>query len=373
MLKFRGMKTMKKMFLFTVLFAVPALLCAQSPAPAAAPAAKKAAVKKAPAKKTEAKPAAPAKKAEAKPAAAAKKEEVQPVAVSTAPVVDPFAEAIEKLKSADEGERRMAAGRLAQFRDPRAAPALMNALSDKSPQVRQAAADALGLMTWREAIPKLSEMLLKDGEPAVRQQAAIALSYMADQRSGPALAQALDDENQAVRYAALHTLGVLKYLPAEEQVAALLSSKDINMRRSAIAALGQMQARNSGAAVAAALSDPEPPVRLEAVKAVGETGYREAAPELVKLLDAANQPQLRVESALALSKLGMNDGLQTAYEFIKSPEISIRNQAVNVIVAVGDARSLKFMEEISAAETDKAKKGMLDFAIQRLSVRLNRQ
>lgn len=376
---------MKTMSLFVILFAAPALLCAQSPAPkAAAPAAKKAAVKKVPAKKADARSAAPAKKAEAgppaaakkeadKPAAPAKKEAAEPVAVSTAPVVDPFAEVLEKLKSEDADERRMAAGRLGQFRDPRAAPALLAALSDKSPLVRQSAADSLGLLTWREAVPKLSEMLVKDSEPAVRQQAAISLSYMSDPRAGPALAEALKDENQAVCYAALHTLGVLKYLPAEEQIFALLSSRDTNMRRGAIAALGQMQAKNSGAAVAGALADPEPLVRMEAVRAVGEIGYPEAAPELVKLLDAANQPQLRIESATALSRMGMNDGLPAAYEFIKSPEISIRNQAMNIIVAVGDARSLKFIEEVYTAETDPAKKNMLDFARQRLSVRLNRK
>lgn len=287
-----------------------------------------------------------------------------------APPADPLAEAMENIKSGDANARRQAAERLGRSRDRKAAPALMKALGDDSSRVRQAAADALGLMTWRPASPKLSEMLLKDPDAAARQQAAISLSYLADLSAGPALIKALKDENSSVRYSALHTLGVIKYAPAEKAAINLLSSEDSNMRRGAIAALGQLRSTDSAGKIAKALGDKDRYVRMEAIKALGSIEYAPAAPALTELLDRKEDPPVRVAAAQALSRMGKNDGLMTAFEFVKSPELSLRSQSLNVIAEVGDARSLQFIEELYKAETDPAKKGMLDFAMQRLAARL---
>jgi len=338
---------MKKLSLTVTLLLAPALfLGAQTPV--SKPAAKK------PAAKAAVKPAAPA----AQPAA-------QP-----APQADPFEAAAAKLKSKDAAERRQGADMIGQSRNPKGAPALLEALSDESPSVRQAAADALGLLTWRPAAPALSQMLLEDKEPSVRQQAAISLSYIMDQSAGPALAKALKDGEPSVRYSALHTLSVLKYAPAEEQIADLLSSKDANMRRGAIAALGQLKASKSGGAIVSALSDEDRFVRTEAIKAIGNIPYEAGAPELVKLLDKEQQPAIRVEAALALSKMGRNDGLLTAYEFLRAPELSVRSQSLTVLGSVGDSRSLQLVEEMIAADPNSADKGMLEYTRQRLLARL---
>jgi HEAT repeat protein len=308
----------------------------------------------------------PAAKPEAKkPAPAA----AQPAAKPAAPQ-DPLEAAKAKLKSKDAAERRQGADMIGQSRDPKGAAALMSALSDDSPRVRQAAADALGLLAWREASPKLCDLLLKDKDASVRQQAASSLSLIMDQGAGPSLIKALGDSEPSVRYAALHTISVLRYAPAEDQVRELLEAGDSTLRRSAIAALGRLQSKKSGPAIVAALKDADPLVIAEAIKAIGVIPYAEGASELVKLLDAARQPALRVEAALALSKLGRNDGLLTAYEFLKSPELSIRSQAMTVAGDVGDARSLQLIEEMYAAEQDPANKAMLDFTRQRLQARL---
>lgn len=341
------MKTLSVLAIF-ILAQAPAL-CAQTTAPK--PAAKK------PAAKAAAKPAP-------KPAA--------PAAQLAAPAAqqDPFDAAAAKLKSTDASERRQGAELLGQGRNPKGAPALMNALADESPAVRQAAADALGLMTWRPASPKLSQMLLEDKESSVRQQAAISLSYIMDPAAGPALSKALKDDEPSVRYAALHTISVLKYAPAEEQVADLLASKDANMRRGAIAALGNLKAAKSGAAIVAALADEDRFVKTEAIKAIGNIPYEAGAPELVKLLDKQQQPAVRVEAALALSKMGRKDGLLTAYEFLRAPEISVRSQSLTVLGSVGDARSLQLVEEMIAADPKSADIGMLEYTRQRLQARL---
>jgi HEAT repeat protein len=229
------------------------------------------------------------------------------------------------------------------------------------------------MLTWREASPRLSEMLIKDTDAGVRQQAAISLSYIMDQAAGPALIKALKDSSPAVCYAALHTLAVMKHVPAEDAMISLLASADANMRRGAISALGLLQSKKAAGALSAAMKDPDQYARLEAVKALGSIGDTSSAPEIIKLLGKDEQPQVRIEAALSLAKMGMNDGLQTAYEFVKSPELSLRSPALNVIAAVGDARSLQFIEEIYAAEKDPANKSMLDFTRLRLASKLTNQ
>jgi HEAT repeat protein len=351
MLKFKGMKTIKTVSVLAVFILAQALtLCAQTPA--AKPAAKK------PAAKAAAKPAP-------KPAAPAAQPAAQP-----APKQDPFDTAAAKLKSTDAAERRQGAEMIGQSRNAKGAQALMEALADEAPAVRQAAADALGLLIWRPASPILFRLLLEDKEPAVRQQAAISLSYIMDQAAGPALVKALKDGEPSVAYSALHTLSVLRYAPAEEQIAGLLASKDVNMRRGAIAALGQLKAAKSGAAIVSALADEDHFVRAEAIKAIGNIPYEAGAPELVKLLDKAQQPAVRVEAALALSKMGKSDGLLTAYEFLRSPELSVRSQSLTVLGSVGDARSLQLIEEMIAADPKSADMGMLEYTRQRLLARL---
>jgi len=75
---------------------------------------------------------------------------------------------------------------------------------------------------------------------------------------------------------------------------------------------------------------------------------------------------MRVEAALALAKMGMNDGLAAAVELVKSSDMSIKSQAINVLAVVGDAGSLAMLNDMYTSEQDPAVKDMLDFARQRL-------
>jgi HEAT repeat protein len=273
--------------------------------------------------------------------------------------------------SGDPAARRQGAEFLAQSRDQKAGPYLMKALSDASAPVRATAADGLCQLVYREATPEIIELLLTDKDIQARQQAASSLSYMMDQSAGPALVKALKDEAPGVRYAAANTLGAIHYAQAEEPLISLLA--DDGMRRVAISALGQLQSKKAGPAIFKALSDKDQYTRLEAVRALGSIGDLSAVPELKKRLDKAEIPSVRVEAALSLAKMGQQDGLQTAYEFVKAPDMSVKSQALEVIGAVGDARSLQFIEELYAAEQDPMNKGMLDFTRQRLAARQKMQ
>ncbi len=309
-------------------------------------------------------------RAAAKPAAAAANPAAsQPAAVQpSAPAVSSFDEAVSKLNSSDPVVRRQGADTLIRSRDHGAAPHLAKALSDSAPAVRAAAVDGLCQMAHRDSTEEITEILQKDPDASVRQQAAGSLSYMMDPAAGPALVAALKDPAIAVRYAAANTLGAMKYAPAEGALIDALSQAD--MHRIAISALGQLQSKKAAPAIAASLSDQDKYTKLEAVKALGTIGDSSFAADIKKLLDKAEDPSTRVEAALALSKFGMSDGLLTAYEFTSSPDLSLKNRALDVLSNVGDARSLQFIQDAYAAEKNPAVKSMYDFTRQRLSARL---
>jgi len=103
------------------------------------------------------------------------------------------------------------------------------------------------------------------------------------------------------------------------------------------------------------------------VRALGEMGDRSAVPQLQKRLAAAERPAVRVAAAFSLAKMGIKDGLPAALELVKSTDLSVKNRALNVITAVGDAQSLALLEELYAAEQAPAAKGMLDLARQHLA------
>ena len=304
--------------------------------------------------------------AEAPAPAARPQAAVTPAPGAGEPVKDPFEAAQEKLKSQDPVLRRQGVKFLAQSRDPRAVPGLLGALGDASAPVRQSAIEGLGLLSWREASPKISALLTKDPDAGVRQQSAISLSYLQDPEAGPALIKALSDVSPAVRYAAMRTLGTMRYAPADGAIAAMLEGTDTNMLRSAISALGMIQSTTALSAITSALAHPEQPVRVEAARALGDIGDKSAALELKNHLAGAEDAAMRVESALALAKMGFKEGLPTAREFLASPDLSLKNQALNIIVAAGDVESLPVIEEMYAAEADPVVKQMLDFARQRL-------
>jgi HEAT repeat protein len=180
--------------------------------------------------------------------------------------------------------------------------------------------------------------------------------------------KAMKDKEASVRYAAVNTLGAMRYAPAEDAMLEALS--DDQMRRIAINVLGQLQSKKAAPAITAYLADQDRFTRLEAIKALGSIGDAASGDEIKKSLAAGEDAAVRVESALALARLGRNDGLLTAYEFAKSPDLSLKNKSLEVFALTGDERTQKYLEDAVATEKDPVSKGMFDFTLRRLSAKL---
>ena len=215
--------------------------------------------------------------------------------------------------------------------DARAADVLVGMLKDKSVQVRILAAEYLGLMRSKAAVPQLIGLASAKQKLSMRRAAVAALGEVADPRdtnlllnvlaSGPRqlwrpAANALiyigakssvaklmaiaANEHAAGRFHAVRALGgVLRDKP-NETVRVLLeklaSDGGTNLSLAAIAALGAMRAPDSRAMLLALARSHSPSRRRAAITALGNFSDADAVPVLMRALQTSDD---RVSGAAA--------------------------------------------------------------------------
>ena len=141
----------------------------------------------------------------------------------------------------------------------------------------------------REEMPKeVREQvdLLENALPLVRQRAAEALGEIKHKSAVPHLIQALKDPVWQVRGHAAEALGKIGHVSAVPNLAkALQGEKEhFEVRWRAATALGKIGHESAVPHLVKALQDEYSPVREEAVEALGRIGHESAVPSLVKAL-----------------------------------------------------------------------------------------
>lgn len=113
----------------------------------------------------------------------------------------------ELLGSSGHAEVRVAAANmLGKVGSGRSIPALAAALNDAVENVRWFAVEGLRKLGATQAVPRISELLQKDPSARVRENAAITLGDLGQPAGIPALREALDDESERVRERAASAL-----------------------------------------------------------------------------------------------------------------------------------------------------------------------
>lgn len=183
------------------------------------------------------------------------------------------ARAIRQLSNSDETIRAGAVDVLAELDDPRSRTWIARAFLDASPVVRSHAADAL---VQTERFDVLADALEHE-RAEIRAEAADALGDLGDRRAVPLLVHALTDPSVAVRCTASYALGDLRDLRAVHPLIAVLSDPEAAARRIAAYALGNLGDPSAMEAILDAMTDRDPEVREAASSAVhkledGRTG-----------------------------------------------------------------------------------------------------
>jgi hypothetical protein len=216
-------------------------------------------------------------------------------------VVDRASEDVSARAAWRRGRAAMLLGATASIRHT---PDLVTLLTDRSPDVRSAAARALGKAGDMTAVPYLLAALTA-GRPLPSGIVGMALLDLGT-TALPALREALGIGSSPARALAASLLGLHGDVPATPALTAAVGDADspAEIRRAAAEALGRIGAPQAGEVlgrVTALGSDPA--LRRAAAEALGRIGDPESAPALVAGMAAADL-SVRAACADALAAIG---------------------------------------------------------------------
>jgi HEAT repeat protein len=187
---------------------------------------------------------------------------------------------------------------------------LIGLLQDESPDMRRTAAESLGKIGDRSALPAVLP-ILTDPVPVVRAAAAQALGRMAsptDEAVIAGLVRSLGDSDERVRQAAALAIGDIEPSPRLlAPVADLLRASDVQVRRAAVRALLPLDTSQVVGWLLPLLDDPDEEVRQTAVAALSSSGDTRMAAALWKRLGKDPSRAVRAEAAYHLGEVSGKD------------------------------------------------------------------
>lgn len=207
--------------------------------------------------------------------------------------------------------------------------ALIAALRDSDAEVRRAAANSLGQLEDKRAVPGLMTAL-RDDDAEVRQQAAWALGQLEDKRAVEGLVAALKDANTDVRRKSAWALGQLEDQSAAPALAAALKDSDADVRKTAAWGLGQLELRTAPEALIEALKDSNADVRRTAAWALSEMGDARAVPALRGMLNDTD-PDARKNAIHALGQIRDSSAMQAIIGAMQSKDADVRRAAAQAL------------------------------------------
>jgi HEAT repeat protein len=149
------------------------------------------------------------------------------------------------------------------------AKAFAKALSSDVPELRMAAANALGELGKTDVLPKLLERL-DDSDPRVRARVARACGRLEDARATDALIERLSDPKAEVRREAAEALGTIGNRQALTALLDMFDDDRAPIRRIAVGAMGNFGNARPVEGLVSALSDDDPSVRRTSVYSIIE-------------------------------------------------------------------------------------------------------
>ena len=173
---------------------------------------------------------------------------------------------------------------------------LVSSLQEDTPEVRQAAAYALGKLGDQQAVDLLRGALLDD-HPTVRRE---ALDSLIQLEAVEALIEALSHPDEDIRRSAVRAVDDLNDPRALEPLISLLEDENNNIRQVTCFALKDLGDARAVQPLIEVLSDSDKYVRKAAVDALGEIGDPRAIEPLETLLKTEQDQDVikSIESAL---------------------------------------------------------------------------
>ena len=237
-------------------------------------------------------------------------------------------------------------------------PLLIEGLTDRARNVREAALSALAVIRQRTAHELFNEMaesrlramrgtdaveyliaMQESSDLRIRVAAILFLGIVGDPRAFEVLLRDYRDEN--VRQASIEALRSFGQ-QAGELLSSRFASADEEERCVIVHISGEMRFAEACSIASAALEDSSASVRALAAEAIGKSGHSELIPMLIKLLSDENmEVRKRTTSALVRLATVASDGVAaSARQLSDSADPDCRLQAVRLFAALHDVSPL---------------------------------
>lgn len=272
---------------------------------------------------------------------------------------------IQRLEAPAPDARAAAADLLGRLGDRRAVPALQRTLDDADAEVVAAAAGALGALGAATAVEALFELFAHPGAavrraaiaavnsigasttaaraktalvspaPHARECAVRVAGYFGYAECVPLIVAALADPVEDVRRAAIEQLPVLDDVDAVAALDHALKTETPRNRAAAAHALRLLDDPRAGAALQSALADADGWVRYYAATSLGEARFGSAAADdLAELARQDPATHVRIAAITALGAMHGVLGAKVAAELMDNDDDDLAIAAVNVLGAV---------------------------------------
>jgi HEAT repeat protein/beta-lactamase regulating signal transducer with metallopeptidase domain len=257
----------------------------------------------------------------------------------------------EALADRDPQVRLAAAEGLGGLEDPRAVEALSRALrTDENVEVRRMAAWALGEIEDAAAVPALSDALRSDRDEEVRRMAAWALGEIESATAVEALGAALRDQSVEVRKTVVWALGEIESPNGVQYLIPFLRDENAQIRGQAAWALGEIESPRAVEALSAALDDSDPKIREMVVWALGEIEDAAAVEGLSKALKDANVG-VRRKAAWAIGEIDLNESAPRALiDATRDSDREVRKIAAHALGEIGDPAAVPALTELARGQ-----------------------
>ena len=213
---------------------------------------------------------------------------------------------MDRAAAGSDSLRYIAAQILGQLGDRRAIPFLKELLRADNRYVREQAVRALGQLDDPRLHATLASVLAGDSVPDVRGAAAWSLGNHRDTTAVPSLVHALRDTVPLVRRQALAALQFLWTSAAEAAALDALRDRDDNVRYIAAQLLGHHRTHRALDALCLALTDDNIWVRAESARTLGRIGDTTAVAPLERMFAEREGPDHEAAKEALQQLTGLN-------------------------------------------------------------------
>ncbi len=273
------------------------------------------------------------------------------------PIADFLIGRLQDLKEASE-VRGAAASVLGSLGLPAGKKPLGRASSDKNPQVRQAARDALLLLDGQD-IDRIGLLIAvlqdKDQRAAVRARAARQLGEIKDIRASQALILALKEK--------------IPDIPDSQDLKGFFAARSRakeHLPAAAARALGQIGGPAAVSPLISMSQTPDSEFRTAIFEALAMLKAPDAVPAARKAILYDTDHRVRRWAGVILKDSADKDTLPELLKALKDIDPGVRLQAAQAVGKIKDCKAIKDMEETLAMEENKEVKEAMEKAVQGL-------